>query len=124
MGTVKGIVERLGVTRDPIDKSSLSKQQNKEISEKYSPSYGSTKLSREYGISSTGTLKVLKENKNSLTKLAQELLNKEVIFKEDLETIFGNRQWDKDEKVTLNPSKADKKVEVKEQALKNEEKPV
>ena len=69
-------------------------------------------------------LKVLEENKNSLTKLAQELLNKEVIFKEDLETIFGKRQWDKDEKVTLNPSKTDEKVEVKEQALKNEEKPV
>ena len=69
-------------------------------------------------------LKVLEENKNSLTKLAQELLNKEVIFKEDLETIFGKRQWDKDEKVTLNPSNSDKKVEVKEQALNNEEKPV
>ena len=69
-------------------------------------------------------LKVLEENKNSLTKLAHELLNKEVIFKEDLETIFGNRQWDKDEKVTLNPSKTIKKVEVKEQELKNEEKPV
>ena len=69
-------------------------------------------------------LKVLEENKNSLTKLAQELLNKEVIFKEDLENIFGKRQWDKDEKVTLNPSNTDKKVEVKEQALNNEEKPV
>jgi len=69
-------------------------------------------------------LKVLEENKNSLTKLAQELLNKEVIFKEDLETIFGKRQWDKDEKVTLNPSNTDKKVEVKEQVLNNEEKPV
>ena len=69
-------------------------------------------------------LKVLEENKNSLTKLAQELLNKEVIFKEDLENIFGKRQWDIDEKVTLNPSNIDKKVEVKEQALKNEEKPV
>ena len=51
-------------------------------------------------------------------------MKKEVIFKEDLETIFGNRQWDKDEKVTLNPSNSDKKVEVKEQALNNEEKPV
>ena len=69
-------------------------------------------------------LKVLEENKNSLTKLAQELLNKEVIFKEDLETIFGKRQWDKEEKVTLNPSKDDKKVKVKDQALENEEKPV
>ncbi|PDH48883.1 MAG: peptidase M41 [Bacteroidetes bacterium MED-G21] len=69
-------------------------------------------------------LKVLEKNKNSLTKLAQELLNKEVIFKEDLETIFGKRQWDKDEKVTLNPSNIDKKIEIKEQALNNEEKPV
>ena len=69
-------------------------------------------------------LKVLEKNKNSLTKLAQELLNKEVIFKEDLETIFGKRQWDKDEKVTLNPNNIDKKIEIKEQALNNEEKPV
>ena len=69
-------------------------------------------------------LKVLEENKNSLTKLAHELLNKEVIFKEDLENIFGERQWDKDEKVTLNPSNVDEKVKVKEQLLKNEEKPV
>ena len=67
-------------------------------------------------------LKVLEENKNSLTKLAHELLNKEVIFKEDLETIFGKRQWNKDEKVTLNPSKANKNIGVKEQAKKNEEK--
>ena len=74
-------------------------------------------------------IKFLQEHDNltfieALTKLAQELLNKEVIFKEDLETIFGKRKWDKAEKVTLNPSKTDEKVEVKEQALKNEEKPV
>ena len=68
-------------------------------------------------------LKVLEENKSSLTKLANELLNKEVIFKEDLEHIFGIRQWNKDEKVTLNPSKPNKKVDVKEQVLNNEEKP-
>ena len=54
-------------------------------------------------------LKLLEKNKDSLTKLAQELLNKEVIFKEDLEKIFGKRQWDKDDKVTLNPSKTNKK---------------
>ena len=67
---------------------------------------------------------LLEKNKNSLTKLAHELLNKEVIFKEDLENIFGKRQWDKDDKVTLNPSKSNKKVQVKDQAIKNEEKPV
>ena len=69
-------------------------------------------------------LKILEKNKDSLTKLAQELLNKEVIFKEDLENIFGKRQWDKDDKVTLNPSKTNKKVQIKDQAIKNEEKPV
>ena len=67
---------------------------------------------------------LLEKNKNSLTKLAHELLNKEVIFKEDLENIFGKRQWDKDDKVTLNPSKSNKKVQVKDQVIKNEEKPV
>ncbi len=70
-------------------------------------------------------LKVLEDNKDSLSKLAQELLTKEVIFKEDLESIFGKRPWDKEEKVTLNPSNAQKIVEVKdkkpEQSKKNEE---
>tara|TARA_B100000795_G_scaffold76008_1_gene54032 strand:+ start:1208 stop:3280 length:2073 start_codon:yes stop_codon:yes gene_type:complete len=49
-------------------------------------------------------IQVLEENKESLTKLAEELLTKEVIFRENLETIFGKRPWDKDETVTLNPS--------------------
>ena len=37
--------------------------------------------------------KILRENKDKLTSLAEELLKKEVIFKENLETIFGKRQW-------------------------------
>lgn len=40
---------------------------------------------------------ILSENKDKLTKLAQHLLEKEVIFKEDLETIFGKRLYDKPE---------------------------
>ena len=68
-------------------------------------------------------LQVLHENKDSLTKLAEELLKKEVIFKEDLETIFGNRPWELEEKVTLNPSNT-VKIEDKEQEIKNEKKPV
>ena len=51
-------------------------------------------------------LKVLEENKDSLSKLASELLSKEVIFREDLEVLFGKRPWDTDETVTLNPSTA------------------
>lgn len=36
---------------------------------------------------------ILMENKDKLTLLAEKLLTSEVIFKEDLETIFGERQW-------------------------------
>jgi cell division protease FtsH len=39
---------------------------------------------------------ILSENKEKLIKLAERLLEKEVIFKEDLENIFGKRPWDKD----------------------------
>jgi len=38
-------------------------------------------------------LKLLSENKDKLDKLASKLLEKEVIFGEDLEKIFGKRPW-------------------------------
>tara|TARA_B110000240_G_scaffold197237_1_gene251814 strand:- start:1694 stop:3667 length:1974 start_codon:yes stop_codon:yes gene_type:complete len=38
-------------------------------------------------------LKVLKDNKEKVEKLAEALLKKEVIFKKDLEEIFGLRKW-------------------------------
>tara|TARA_B100000508_G_C11465832_1_gene282423 strand:+ start:6765 stop:8954 length:2190 start_codon:yes stop_codon:yes gene_type:complete len=38
--------------------------------------------------------KILTENKDKLTALAEKLLDKEVIFKEDLVAIFGERPWD------------------------------
>jgi len=37
---------------------------------------------------------LLEKNKDKLTKLAQVLMTKEVIFREDLEEIFGLRLWD------------------------------
>lgn len=40
---------------------------------------------------------ILTKNKHLLTQLAEKLLEKEVIFKEDLETIFGKRPFDKEE---------------------------
>ena len=43
------------------------------------------------------TKKILLENRDKLEKLAEELLEKEVIFKENLEGIFGKRQWEKPE---------------------------
>ncbi len=42
-------------------------------------------------------LKLLGENKDKLSELAEKLLTSEVIFKEDLEAIFGKRIWDKTE---------------------------
>ena len=44
----------------------------------------------------TRAIDVLVENKDKLTILAERLLEKEVIFKEDLEKIFGKRPFDKD----------------------------
>lgn len=41
-------------------------------------------------------LKILAENKEQLTQLAEKLLSSEVIFKEDLEEIFGKRPWDRE----------------------------
>jgi cell division protease FtsH len=42
------------------------------------------------------TKKILAENKDKLDKLATALLQKEVIFKEDLEEIFGKRMFERD----------------------------
>ncbi len=45
------------------------------------------------------TKAILVANKEKLTQLAEKLLEKEVIFKEDLEAIFGKRPFDKDPEV-------------------------
>lgn len=39
-------------------------------------------------------VQILSDNKDKLTRLANKLLEKEVIFKEDLEEIFGKRKFD------------------------------
>ncbi|NCA74937.1 MAG: ATP-dependent metallopeptidase FtsH/Yme1/Tma family protein [Alphaproteobacteria bacterium] len=44
---------------------------------------------------------LLNENKENLEKLANLLLEREVIFREDLETIFGKRPWDSEEEHLL-----------------------
>jgi hypothetical protein len=42
-------------------------------------------------------LSILKDNKDKLGLLAEKLLEKEVIFKEDLVSIFGKQAWAKEE---------------------------
>ncbi|MCB0398755.1 MAG: ATP-dependent zinc metalloprotease FtsH [Winogradskyella sp.] len=44
-------------------------------------------------------VKLLEENKDKLTELAEVLLDKEVIFKDNLEKIFGKRAFEKEETV-------------------------
>jgi ATP-dependent metalloprotease FtsH len=45
-------------------------------------------------------LELLGKNQDKLAQLADRLLTSEVIFKEDLEAIFGKRQWDPIEEVS------------------------
>ncbi|TMU50519.1 ATP-dependent zinc metalloprotease FtsH [Flagellimonas algicola] len=45
----------------------------------------------------TRAINLLKESKDKLTELAERLLEKEVIFKDDLEKIFGKRPFEKEE---------------------------
>ncbi len=42
-------------------------------------------------------IQVLTDNRDKLDQLANILLEKEVIFKENVEEIFGKRPWDKEE---------------------------
>lgn len=49
-------------------------------------------------------IKILEENKDKLSQLANILLEKEVIFKDDLEQIFGERPW-KTAETVLNDEK-------------------
>lgn len=46
-------------------------------------------------------LDLLSKNKDKLTELANKLLSHEVIFKEDLETVFGKREWEDETKEPL-----------------------
>lgn len=47
-------------------------------------------------------LTLLRENQDKLEQLANKLLEKEVIFKEDLVAIFGERPWDKSDASTTS----------------------
>jgi cell division protease FtsH len=57
-------------------------------------------------------IQILTENKDKLTALANKLLTSEVIFKEDLEEIFGKRPWDVSE--ISHPSEPDASEDISE----------
>ena len=65
---------------------------------------------------------VLLANKDKVEKLGSELLEKEVIFKDDLETIFGARKWksyEEEQLIKLDDEKAesDKKAKAKKEVV-------
>ena len=64
------------------------------------------------------TLELLQNNKSKLDILAATLLEKEVIYKEDLESVFGKRTWDKEENEKLVNVPVEEVI-----AIKAEEKP-
>ena len=54
---------------------------------------------------------LLKKNKDKLTELAERLLEKEVIFKDDLEKIFGERPFEKERLLAEEEAKAAASIE-------------
>ena len=66
----------------------------------------------------TRALKILKENKENLTKLAERLLEKEVVFSEDVEEIFGKRRFKEDEMFKSKVKKENKNNGEPEEILK------
>lgn len=52
-------------------------------------------------------LRILTENKDGLTQLAEKLLDKEVIFGDDVENIFGKRPWAVEERAFTKPKESE-----------------
>ena len=65
-------------------------------------------------------LQILTDNKDKLTQLAEKLLEQEVIFKEDLEAIFGKRQWEKEEQVPIIEKPISEQIESQDDVVKKE----
>ena len=55
-------------------------------------------------------IKILEENKEKLLKLADLLIEKEVIFKDDLETIFGKQPFEKQEEIIATKNKENENI--------------
>jgi len=53
--------------------------------------------------------KILQKNKEGLSKIANLLLDKEVIFKDDVEKILGKRKWKKEERIRVSQIKKNDK---------------
>jgi cell division protease FtsH len=95
MVTIYGLNEKLG----NITYYDSSGQSEYSFSKPYSEDTAIT-IDKEISTLIEGqyqrAIEILKENKDKLLQLADILIEKEVIFKDDLETIFGSRPFQKD----------------------------
>ena len=95
MVTIYGLNEKLG----NITYYDSSGQNEYNFNKPYSEETAIT-IDKEISILIEGqyqrAIEILKENKDKLLQLADILIEKEVIFKDDLETIFGKRPYHKE----------------------------
>jgi cell division protease FtsH len=92
MVTVYGLNEKLGNITYYDSQSGNDYNFNKPYSERTAQLIDE-EISAIIEAQYTRALELLTQHKEKLTKLAALLLEKEVIFKENLEEIFGERQW-------------------------------
>ncbi len=102
MVTVYGLNKKIG-NLTYYDSSGQEYQFNKPYSEKTAEIIDE-EISKIIENQYNRALELLKEHKEELMKLAERLLEKEVIFKEDLEEILGKRPF-KEEQVMFDKSK-------------------
>lgn len=96
-----GLNERIG-NISYYDSSGQSEYSfNKPYSE-YTAKMIDEEVKKMTDIAYAKTKQILISNKVKLTLLAEKLLEKEVIFKEDLEDIFGKRPFEKHEEIVVN----------------------
>ncbi|GAK89814.1 cell division protein FtsH [Nonlabens ulvanivorans] len=103
MVTIYGLNEKVG----NITYYDSSGQQEYSMSKPYSEETAviiDQEISKIIEAQYQRAIKILEENKDKLTQLAEVLLEKEVIFKDDLENIFGKRPFIKEEAVALKSS--------------------
>jgi len=96
MVTIYGLNEKIG-NISFYDSSGQSEYSfNKPYSERTAQTIDE-EVKKLIDVAYARTKMILSENKEKLSILAEKLLEREVIFREDLEEIFGKREWDKED---------------------------
>ena len=117
MVSVYGLNEKLG-------NISFYNSQDNGFTKPYSESTAQTideEVSKLIESQYTRAQKILTENKDKLAQIAELLLEKEVIFKADLEKVLGERPFKKEEPLASLEKKAKEVDEIKEENTVEEE---